>query len=80
MVDNKYDVDTIKEALMVISFCEDDILDKIPSEVLRNMSDMAALSNENFYFDENKKLFEQNISPQCYELLKEIYFMYMEKY
>ena len=73
-----YDSDTIKETLMVLYECEDEIINKIPNDVLKMMSNKAAESNKDFYFNSEKTLEEQNISLGCRELLVELYFKYMD--
>jgi len=69
--------DVAKELLVVLSYCDNEFIKRIPNEVLIKINDMAADSNKSFYIDESKNLEEQSLSWECRELLSELYFRYM---
>lgn len=69
--------DVSKEVIMVLSFCENSFIDKIPDYVLKNLNDLAANSNKEFYIKKDKSLNEQDLSDGCKDLISELYFMYV---
>lgn len=69
--------DVCKETIMVLSYCEDSFVDKLPDYVLRELNNRAADSENNFYVDTNKSLDEQCLSDECKDLLGELYFTYI---
>ena len=77
MLEEKFNCDTIKECLTILSFCENSLIDKIPKEVIKNLTDIAADSEQDFYVEESKSLLEQKISPECRDMLGLMYFMYV---
>jgi len=75
---NKLTPDISKELLTVLSFCEDEILDNIPSQLMKKINELASYSNKDFYINKNKLLKEQELSEECKELLTDIYNSYIE--
>ena len=78
MIQEKLDSDTVKELLMVLSYCDNTLVSKIPNNVIQNFTSLAADSSKNYYIDETKSLSEQNISEECKDLLSLLYYMYVE--
>lgn len=74
--------DVAKELLIVLSYCDNIFIQKIPRDVLLKISDLAADSNKKFYIKRDKSLIEQNLSDECKDLLSELCYMYVidEKY
>jgi len=79
MIQEKLDSNTSKELLMVLSYCDKTLLNKIPSSVFEQLSSLATDSNNEYYIDETKSLSEQNISEECKNLLSLLYYMYVEE-
>ena len=71
------DNDTAKELLIVLSFCDENFIENIPSYVIQNLNVLAANSQKEIYIEKNKSLLEQNISSVCKEFLSILYFVYM---
>ena len=69
--------DIFKEVLVILSYFNEDVTDKIPRNVFNKIKDIAADSKENFYIDPNKSLDEQDISEQSKDLISLIYYDYM---
>lgn len=69
--------DVAKELLMVLSYCDNIFIEKIPKEVLIKINNFAADSNKEFYIREDKSLSEQDLSSECKDILSELYFLYM---
>jgi len=68
--------DAAKEFIMLLAYCDKSFIDKIPDDILNNLSSLAADSNKDFYIDETKPLMEQNFSNECKDLLSDMYFEY----
>jgi len=69
--------DVCKEVLTILSLFSDDLIKRIPDKVLKNLSELAADSKSNFYFDKEKRLEEQNISEKGKDLISLIYYDYI---
>ena len=69
--------DVSKEFLMVLSYCDNVLLERIPKDVIVKFRDLAAESNKEFYIKDDKSLREQDLSSECIDLLSELYFMYV---
>lgn len=69
--------DVAKEFMMVISYCDNEFLENIPSHILRKLNDLAADSNKEVLINKNKSLVDQDVSLDCKSLLGLLYFMYM---
>ena len=69
--------DVAKELLMVLSYCESVFLERIPKDVMVKFRDLAAESNKEFYIKDDKSLRVQDLSSECFDLLSELYFMYV---
>lgn len=66
-----------KETLTVLSYCENNLIEKIPNKVLQKMSDFAADSDVSYFIDKNLDLSEQKLSEECKDLLALIYYDYV---
>lgn len=79
MIDiDKLTPDTSKELLTVLSFCEEEILDNIPDNILHELNELASCSKKDYFINKNKLLKDQDISEDCKELLVDIYNSYIE--
>ena len=75
-MEEKFSNDVYKELLTVLSYCDNSLIDNIPENIIKEITDYAADSNKEYYVDKNKSLMEQEISDECKSLLGIIYFMY----
>lgn len=69
--------DVCKEVLTVFAYCNDELIDKIPSKVFRKLNELAADSNANFYIDSEKDLDEQDLSEECKDLISLLYYNFV---
>lgn len=69
--------DICKEVLTVLSFCNQELIEKIPTKVFQKLNNFAAESQCNYYVDPQKKLNEQNISEQSKDLISLLYYSYI---
>ena len=69
--------DICKEVISILAFCDEDIIAKIPSMTLRKISELAADSKENYYFDKEKDLISQNISEKSKDFIALLYYSYI---
>lgn len=65
-----------KETLIVLSYLEDKIIDKVPQELFQELNDLAADSDKEYYINREKKLEEQYISEECKSLISTIYYLF----
>ncbi len=76
--------DVCKEVLTILGYFNNDIMGKIPSRILKKLSELAADSKLNCYIDKEKDLLEQNISEKSKDLIALLYYSYIanekEKY
>ena len=77
MLEEKINSDLAKEALIVLSFWNEDMIAKVDDQFLQRLSDIAADSQNDFYFDKNKSLDEQNISNDCRDFITMVYYCYI---
>lgn len=68
--------DTCKETLTVLAYLNNNLIEKIPSKVLKGISELAADSKIDFYIDKEKNLESQNISEESKDLISLIYYNY----
>lgn len=79
MIDiDKLTPDTSKELLTILSFCEEEILDNIPDNILNELNELASCSKKDYFINKNKLLKDQDISEDCKKLLVDIYNTYIE--
>lgn len=69
--------DVAKEFLIVSSYFDDELLKKIPDEIMQILVESAADSNKNFYIEEGKSLMEQDITEECKDLIALIDYLYV---
>ena len=69
--------DVAKEVFVVLSYFDNQFIEKIPKDVLLEITDMASESNKEIYVEANKSLNEQNISLDCKEAIGILYFLYV---
>ena len=77
MMEEVADKDIAKELLTALSYCDYSVLSKLPNEVLTNLSNIAADSNKDYYFDKTKSLIDQSISEECKDLLSILYYTFI---
>lgn len=70
----QYNNDLFKEALTVLAYLDNNIIEKIPTHVFEKLKELAADSKKDFYIDTEKGLAEQNISEECKDLISLIYY------
>ncbi|MBR2587763.1 MAG: hypothetical protein IKD77_00975 [Bacilli bacterium] len=68
---------TSKEVLTILAYCDESMVRKIPSKILKELVNCAADSTEDFFIDPSKDLLEQNISEKSKDLLAYIYYSYI---
>ena len=66
-----------KETLIILSFFDEELLDKIPTKIFKKLNEFAADSKCEFYIDKNKDLLEQNISEKSKDLISLLYYSYI---
>ncbi len=71
------DNDSCKEVLLILAFCNKDIVNNIPDEIYRELVDKAALSEKEVKIDKNKKIDEQEISKDSIDYLTYLYVNYI---
>ena len=77
-MNNEYEVNNMcKEALVILSYCNNEIRDKIPNKIINKLKEFAKDSNNNFKIDFNKSLENQNISNDGKNLISLIYYNYI---
>lgn len=69
--------DVAKEVFVVLSYFDNQFIEKIPKDVLLEITDMASESNKEIYVEANKSLNEQNVSLDCKEAIGILYFLYV---
>ncbi len=69
--------DTCKEVLSILAFCDEEIIKKIPTQVMRKLMEIAADSEESYYIEKNKKLCEQYITEESKDLISLIFYSYI---
>ena len=69
--------DVAKEFLMVLSYCDNKFIEKIPKDLMIKINNLAADSNRDFYLKKDKSLSEQDLSNECKDLLSELYYMFV---
>ena len=66
-----------KEVFITLSCFSNDLIDKIPNNVLEKIADLSLDSNENVYINKDKSLKDQNISEESKDLISLIYYNYI---
>ena len=66
-----------KEVLTILSCCDNDFIEQIPSKVFKELIDLASDSEEEYYLNPNLELENQEISEEAKDLLALIYFNYL---
>lgn len=77
MIEEKLDNDIAKEVLTVLSYCDINFINNLPSSVLKKLTDLAADSSKEYYVDKEKSLLNQNISEDSKDVIAILYYMYM---
>ncbi len=66
-----------KEVLTVLSYCDKNIINKIPNSLIKELVNYAADSNIECVINSEKKLEEQNISEESKDLIALIYYSFI---
>ena len=69
--------DICKEVLSILAFCDEELIKKIPTQVMRKLVEIAADSEESYYIEKNKKLCEQYITEESKDLISLIFYSYI---
>ena len=65
------------EVFAILSFFNDDLIDKIPDNVLKKIGNLSIDSNTNFCINKQKNLNAQDISEESKDLISLIYYTYI---
>ena len=77
-MENSYNFsDIAKETLTFLAFFDNDLIKKIPTRIITELSEKAADSNLNFYIDQNKSFRNQKISEKSKDLISLLYYNYI---
>ena len=75
MIQDKSNV--YKEVYTILSFLSNDLIDKIPNNVIKQIANLSLDSTSDFYIDKEKKLKDQDISEDSKDLISLIYYDYI---
>jgi len=68
--------DTAKEVLTVLSYYNEELLNNLPDEIIKELTSLAADSDKDYFIKKDKKLIEQNLSEDCKDLLAILFYNY----
>lgn len=63
-----------KEIITVLAYLDDEIVDRVPSDLFVSLIDMAADATIDVYVDLNKKLIDQSLSDECLDFIACLYY------
>ena len=66
-----------KEVLTILSYCDEDIINKVPNSLIKELVNYAGDSKVECFLLPEKKLEEQNISKEAKDLISLIYYSYI---
>lgn len=66
-----------KEVLTILSYCDEDIINKVPNSLIKELVNYAGGSKVECFLLPEKKLEEQNISKEAKDLISLIYYSYI---
>lgn len=69
--------DVCKEVLTILGYFNIDVIEKIPSEILNKLNELAADSMLDYYIDEEEDLINQDISEKAKDLISLLYYNYI---
>ncbi len=69
--------DIYKEVLTILAYFNDELIEKIPAKVFKELRELAADSKANFYIDTEKDLDKQDISEESKNLISLIYYSFI---
>ena len=77
-MENTQEINNVcKEVITILGFFNNDVIEKIPSEILKKLNELAADSKLNYYIDKEKNLINQNISEKSKDLIALLYYSYI---
>ncbi len=68
--------DTAKEVLTVLSYYNEELLNNLPDELIKELTSLAADSNKDYFIKKDKKLIEQDLSEDCKDILAILFYNY----
>lgn len=74
---NQLDANIAKEVLVTLMYTDEKILDKIPSDLINNLSTLAADSNIDINFEKGKAIDEQGLSDETINIISVLYYYYV---
>lgn len=77
MMEEQFDCNVAKEFLTYISYFDNSIIERLPDSFLRQLMLIAADSKKNYFVEKDKKLYEQNISDECLDLISSVYLLFV---
>lgn len=77
MMEEQFDCNVAKEFLTYMSYFDNSIIERLPDSFLRQIMLIAADSKKNYFVDKDKKLYEQNISDECLDLISAVYLLFV---
>lgn len=69
--------DICKEVILILAFCDNDVIKKIPSKILIKINELAAESSITLHIDKEKNLLDQNISENSKDFIALLYYTYI---
>lgn len=77
MMEEQFDCNVAKEFLTYMSYFDNSIIERLPDSFLKQIMLIAADSKKNYFVDKDKKLYEQNISDECLDLISAVYLLFV---
>lgn len=77
MMEEQFDCNVAKEFLTYMSYFDNSIIERLPDSFLRQLMLIAADSKKNYFVEKDKKLYEQNISDKCLDLISSVYLLFV---
>ena len=74
------DANIAKEVLVTLMYTDEKILDKIPSDLINNLSTLAADSNIDINFEKGKAIDEQGLSDETINIISVLYYYYVDRF
>ena len=71
------DSNVANEVLNIIMFCDNEIQDKIPQDIIEKLTDLAGDSDIEVNLDKDKLLKDQNVSQDSIDLFSYLYYKYV---
>jgi len=69
--------DVLKEVLTIILYSDSSIQNKIPTEIIQKITNLAKESEKEIHLDKNKSLEDQGLSPISLDMFALLYYLYV---